>query len=597
MQPFIRSRRRTSSFAHRDVPTALKSALLAALPSHGPSGSTTSWPPLEHQPRIFSRLRAASATPERLFQDCGPTTSDAASRRHSTSGGSNVTLQNAGFTTTRPNRHPAGPELTKLLKTDPQPRPINPFLSHASNLCPSNPPSDPSHSGAGVMNRSTPIHTNYQHDGHSSRSSPSQEVFAEPQRPESFMDLDSPCSPDIDNRTMDYLQSRSLFGSENRESTHSDTSPTAAFPPSLQMSPPKGRSDIAAPASTSKRALSRTLESIFSISPISAVAAGSSSGDPSGNFDDRKLASFETPPPTTNHLNAQERAELVKKTRKLAKVFGQTPGASIYNHGHDESCLPPYLSLPSMAKATAGAPGHLRGASVSSGSPASWLRLEDLQHDYVSRRHSAPLSPDQLSVLSDRLSDESKRSTNAGEHSAEAGNQDFVPTRSLPSKISSDVPGSSASFMDFSEEDDAKADERASLTTAETSGSPLSSSLSFSTPSLILEHPAERERRAKREKLAKLHRFLGSHVPTDLVLGCDSSTDDTLPAPLPLQERDTNPMDGGGGDRKFLRRSRSKSIAAPGDFWSDDLERSRQELDGKEKAINVRRAQKMEKVC
>ena len=48
--------------------------------------------------------------------------------------------------------------------------------------------------------------------------------------------------------------------------------------------------------------------------------------------------------------------------------------------------------------------------------------------------------------------------------------------------------------------------------------------------------------------------------------------------------------------KEWLRRRRSSSA---GDLpaWSDDLDRMKEELNDKEKAINVRRAQKMEKAC
>jgi len=48
--------------------------------------------------------------------------------------------------------------------------------------------------------------------------------------------------------------------------------------------------------------------------------------------------------------------------------------------------------------------------------------------------------------------------------------------------------------------------------------------------------------------------------------------------------------------KEWLRRRRSSSA---GDLpaWSDDLDRMKEDLNNKEKAINVRRAQKMEKAC
>jgi hypothetical protein len=98
--------------------------------------------------------------------------------------------------------------------------------------------------------------------------------------------------------------------------------------------------------------------------------------------------------------------------------------------------------------------------------------------------------------------------------------------------------------------------------------------------------PLEENRRRRREKIAKLHRFLGSRVPTSLVLGL-SDADDALPA---LDHNRSNIGTNHPG------RRRSSSAAELKSNWFDPDDRVKEELDEREKAINVRRAVKMEKV-
>jgi hypothetical protein len=98
--------------------------------------------------------------------------------------------------------------------------------------------------------------------------------------------------------------------------------------------------------------------------------------------------------------------------------------------------------------------------------------------------------------------------------------------------------------------------------------------------------PQEEDRRRSREKMAKLHRFLGSRVPVSLVLGVNDG-DDTLPALDPTL---------GNIRARLPGRRRSSSAAEFKSKWSDESDRVKEELDEREKAINVRRAIKMEKV-
>ncbi|KAI0068020.1 hypothetical protein BV25DRAFT_505800 [Artomyces pyxidatus] len=113
-----------------------------------------------------------------------------------------------------------------------------------------------------------------------------------------------------------------------------------------------------------------------------------------------------------------------------------------------------------------------------------------------------------------------------------------------------------------------------------------SSSLSPSLNDLSPRDPQDDDRRRNREKLAKLHRFLGSRVPADLVLG-PSDSEPALPLPMPTALATK--------ERRHLRR-RSSSAAELKSSWYDDVDRVKEDLDEREKAIIVRRAIKMEKM-
>ncbi|KAJ8581631.1 HSP70-domain-containing protein [Rhizopogon salebrosus TDB-379] len=124
------------------------------------------------------------------------------------------------------------------------------------------------------------------------------------------------------------------------------------------------------------------------------------------------------------------------------------------------------------------------------------------------------------------------------------------------------LSGSPTSFVDLS-------DEEPSHDTSE------------STPSLVEsfspEKRAKAERRRKRDKLAKHHRFLGSRIPTDLII--DHIAGPSLPpTSMPEDSRDM-----------WLHRRMSGPSAL-------SFNRVEEELDDEEKALNVRCARKMEKV-
>jgi hypothetical protein len=140
----------------------------------------------------------------------------------------------------------------------------------------------------------------------------------------------------------------------------------------------------------------------------------------------------------------------------------------------------------------------------------------------------------------------------------------------------------SASFVDFSD------DENPSFQSPHLMPS-LSPSRPFDSQSDLMTHlySPEDDRRRRREKIAKLHRFLGSRVPTALVLGLNVDTDNALPTLDP-------PI--GNISSRHPNRRRSSSAAEFKSYWFDGDDRVKEELDEREKAINVRRAIKMEKV-
>lgn len=111
---------------------------------------------------------------------------------------------------------------------------------------------------------------------------------------------------------------------------------------------------------------------------------------------------------------------------------------------------------------------------------------------------------------------------------------------------------------------------------------------------------ADEERRRKRERLNKLHRFLGSKVPAEFVLG---PQDVGMPLP-PLAPQPESVEAGQASDnenttlgRTWLKARRRASVAgsAPSKSWSD-IERQQENLNDKERTLKVKRAVKMEKV-
>lgn len=304
---------------------------------------------------------------------------------------------------------------------------------------------------------------------------------------------------------------------------------------------------------------------------------------PKGSPPERSLHEAPILPPTTNFLDLAERTDLIKKSRKLARVFGETPGAEV------------------MAQQEAG-----RSASSTRMGPFKARRqFDDLDTPrrrmserspidppflaFSGRRHSAPLTPDDVSFLSIvSPNNEPHRYQERGRAPpGDSGPYDHHATSRIGARFRT-------SFIDLSGGESLK-DEPSFSKTAKKNRSlrrPASPSNQSLFENMTPEEQAEDERRRKRERLAKLHRFLGSRVPANLVLGFSDPD-----ASLPPTQAATESTEVEEVTRKaWLRRRRSSSVVALPSTWSDDLDRMKEELNNREKAINVRRAQKMEKV-
>jgi len=285
-------------------------------------------------------------------------------------------------------------------------------------------------------------------------------------------------------------------------------------------------------------------------------------------------------PPTTNFLRRDERADLIRRNRKLVQVFGQTPGAD--PAPLDVPVLRRLKKPPAALTSLLGAGkqrNHRQVMSLSNApspsnpraAPLSPWQIDDLWSP-SGRRHSTPLTPTSTFTF---CPDEAPRTASASDHRG---------VHSLARTLS--PRNSSSSFIDLSDDDEtSRVDDISVISSLDGNSGRRLIHHSSSTPSLVEsldpDRRAEVERRRMRDKLAKLHRFLGSRVPPDLVLGPT-----TFP-PLPSSSSST--MEGLRDTWLWGR----KGGASPS---QDVFDRGKEELDHREKAVNVRRAQKMEKV-
>lgn len=286
-------------------------------------------------------------------------------------------------------------------------------------------------------------------------------------------------------------------------------------------------------------------------------------------------------PPTTT-LSSAERAGLVKKTRKITQLFGQTPGPDLISLTPGASPLQRSLLSPDVRK------GHRAIASISNPLHPSdrgvWPPPEETLYLNINgRRHSTPLSPTTTSSMWD-LDNDSVPDLDQRSYFSIKPSRPRLPKSPAPSPVS---------FIDLSEDDSAT--ETPKDITDYRRQAPFSRDpMIDDTASLLTVTSAqihEDEQRRKREKLVKLHRFLGSRVPTDLILGLDTSQSPSLPPPA---SPDLGPED---TRKKFrMRRRRSSSYTGHTRPLTTQEDRMKSDLDMQEKALNVRRAAKMEKV-
>lgn len=263
-------------------------------------------------------------------------------------------------------------------------------------------------------------------------------------------------------------------------------------------------------------------------------------------------------PPTTNTRDPGERQELVRKHRKLAQMFGE---------GVTGMLRPSDLNA-----ARARVRGALPPSSHRKGSHSADTNEEGRGQLLIIgpvRRHSTPTSGE------------------FGEYAKMVRSDDDTSRK----------PGSRspASFMELSDEESEarRGDDLSSVLTQEP------------------EATAERDRKKMRDKLAKLHRFLGSRVPVELALGAEYALkDQDLPKPAPAAVSPVSDKEGDvvkDGGKKWKRRRRSSSSAAlpgyvgvppPNEHPPEDNpdERIKDELGDKERALNLKRANKMEQV-
>ncbi|KAJ3989021.1 hypothetical protein F5890DRAFT_178545 [Lentinula detonsa] len=404
------------------------------------------------------------------------------------------------------------------------------------------------------------------------------------------------------------------------------------------------------------------------------------------------------PPPTSNTLDPLSRADLVRKSRKLAQVFGQTPdGASLLPapSGMADSSERNLMRGSFLDIASPTTSRHHSSISMAAPRKASTGDAQERVKEnvdrmkskgiwpppasthYISavsgRRHSTPLTPDEFEFLNDLhrrepisgAETEQQASSTLG--SADDGNLIEIGD-------AQEVEGDSASFIDWDDESPGLNENRSKnkdrdthpveLLTQSPSGSRSSSrrtslsSLAFAppsaypggaprnsftredyigtelpvapfdeadddgqarkrhldrqpslvsliTPSLMSpEERTEAEKRRKREKIAKLHRFLGSRVPTELVLGqTDEESESGLPGLSTFPMGEETDLEGSSEEKRSWKRGmgkvtrrRSGSESGISSDWSDIRDRRKDDMAEDEKLRMVKRAVRLEKV-
>ncbi|KAI5124140.1 hypothetical protein M0805_000951 [Coniferiporia weirii] len=289
-------------------------------------------------------------------------------------------------------------------------------------------------------------------------------------------------------------------------------------------------------------------------------------------------------PPTRNNLSPQERAELIRKTRKLTQVLGQTPSPLTGSEELGDSPLLNSCLLPMMAPRKV----HARGALSVSDASAVANTAKGLQDQHLSAATSErtdPLSPITFRSSSLARGNESDDSMSPFESPAARTPRSTRKKSDVASIRSPTIISASDSFMELSDTD-------------------IHSLIRFSSTYSLADsvsdtQKAEEERRRKRERLAKLHRFLGSRVPPELILG-PHEVGAPLPAPGPGHQDQGYTLSDGetpSSAKLWIRGKRRNSLASSDPLERlADTERIKERLSEREKAIVVKRALKMERM-
>ncbi|KAH6916613.1 hypothetical protein BKA70DRAFT_1250047 [Coprinopsis sp. MPI-PUGE-AT-0042] len=270
-------------------------------------------------------------------------------------------------------------------------------------------------------------------------------------------------------------------------------------------------------------------------------------------------------PPTTNWLNQDERADLIRKSRKLARVFGRTPGPDIMAYQNNSPSGQPLSDKQQQRHhRTPSPPRHRRRMSAWPSPTETQFWVGSTTSSGNSRRHSAPLSPDDIQ----------------GEATI------LISTYLLHRSSDDETPhddGMSSTFEGIGNGHNSKSKSKKTATTGGASAAKRPVSMSA--------QQAEEER-AEARTIGQAPQASGFACPSELGVGCPRRL------VVGVVGRDGwNDESAAAKRTAWLRlRRRSSSSAALPPTWVSDLERNKEELDTKEKALNVRRAQKMEKV-
>ncbi|KAJ3895792.1 hypothetical protein GG344DRAFT_38066 [Lentinula edodes] len=340
-------------------------------------------------------------------------------------------------------------------------------------------------------------------------------------------------------------------------------------------------------------------------------------------------------PPTSNNLDPLSRADLVRKSRKLAQVFGQTPnGASLLPTMADTYPMRrSFLDITSPTSSRHHISNSVATVRKNSVGDTKQKVKENMDRvkgkgiwpppastHYISatsgRRHSTPLTPDDFDCLNELhlqepiSSIQTDREASSIFGNGEDGNlieigdaqqvEGDTPRNSFTREdyIGTELPA--APFDDTDDEGGQKRDLQQHLARQP-------SLISLVTPSLMSpEERAEAEKRRKREKLAKLHRFLGSRVPTGLVLGLGQAEEDSesgLPGLSVSSMGEETDAEGSSEEKRSWKkgmvrvtRRRSGSESGVSSDWSDIRDRRKDDMGEDERLRMVKRAIRLEKV-